>query len=122
MCFALQAGLRGFLIFFNILLCGLHLRLRLAARLVTRICADLQCRLTASFLGTEYRGSRFAQPLFVFGGAGIGGRNIGPGFFHCAFCLAAALFQHALQRRVHNHRIQRVQQSQQNYRGDRSEQ
>jgi hypothetical protein len=78
--------------------------------------------LAAGFLIFKDFLARFAQALFVLGGARFGGCDVGPRFFHGTLRTLAALVKNGGQGPINQYRIKAVQDRQKDDRGHGSEQ
>ena len=78
------------------------------AGLIDYLCAGLGGLLAAGFLVLENFLARFAQALLVFGGAGLGGCDIGARFFHRALGTIAAFGEHDSERAMDEEGIEEV--------------
>ena len=99
-----------------------HLILRTDARLIHSLAAGLRGLLAAGFKILENLLARFAQALFVVGGASLGCGDVGARFFHGALSPASALGEHCGQRPIHEEGIKKIEDRQQNDRRHGSEQ
>ena len=90
--------------------------------MIDYLCAGLGGLLAAGFLVFEDFLARFAQALLVFGGAGLGSRDIGARFFHRALGTVAALNEHDSERAMDEEGIEDVKRCQKDDGGHGSEQ
>jgi hypothetical protein len=84
--------------------------------------ASLIGLLAAGFLIFENFLTRFAETLFVFGGAGLGGGDVGAGFFHCALGTLAAFGKDGGEGTMDEEQIKDIQERQKEDGGKASEQ
>jgi hypothetical protein len=95
--FRLKFGDRFLLVFFEESACLLHLFLRVGSRSIDCLGANLCCLLATIFEVPENLLTGFAQALFVVGGAGLGGGDIGTRFFHRTLGSVATFREHGPQ-------------------------